>query len=120
MGYQMQNGRYANTLPVHVMGGVVAVTTNGAAVELGDRGSARLDLKVTASSGDTSQTLDVKIQTSPDGATWSDVASFTQVTTATGSQHKVFTGLDRFVRAVATVGGTGTPSFTFTVDGEAV
>lgn len=98
--------------------GVETATGNGTAVELDDMNTLRLDLATTARSG-TTPTLDVTIQTSADGSTnWSSIGTFTQVTN-TGTQHKVFTGLDRYVRASWTIGGT-TPSFTFAITGEAV
>ena len=117
MGYPMSTGRWADTDPVSLFASATrTATANGSAVELGDCAQARLDLKVTSASG-TTPTLDVKVQTSPDGTTWTDVGTFTQVT-AVSTQHKVFSGLDRFVRGVATIGGT-TPLFTFSLGGEA-
>lgn len=97
--------------------GAVTTTANGSSVALGDRGTVRLLLNVTAASG-TTPTLDVSIQTSYDGTTWRAVAAFAQKTTVS-NERKSFTGIDRYIRAVYTVGGT-TPSFTFTVTGEAV
>jgi len=117
MGYQQKNGRYADTRDLALMGAVaMTATTNGGAVET-DRGVARLTLSVTAASG-TNPTLDVAIQTRKDGNdTWRAVASFAQATAA-GSERKCFSGLDREVRAVATIAGT-TPSFSFSVVGDA-
>lgn len=95
-------------------------TFNGAAFD-SPGASARLLLNVTAASG-TSPTLDVKIQTRKDASdTFRDLASspaFAQKTT-TGTERKCFTGLDRQIRVVATIGGT-TPSFTYSVSGENV
>ena len=74
-------------------------------------------LNVTAQAG-TNPTLDVKLQDSPDGSIWFDVpgGAFTQVTAATGQQTLVPTrGLGNYMRAVATVGGSSTPTFTFSV-----
>jgi hypothetical protein len=62
-------------------------------------------LHCTASTG--SPTLDVKIQTSTDGAVWSDYITFTQ---ATGSTSELLTSAsnpNRYARAVLTFGGTG-------------
>lgn len=116
-GYQMGNGQWADTVDCTLLQSATKTATfNTDAIELGDCASARLDLAVTAASG-TLPTLDVEIQTSPDGSTWTAVASFTQKTT-TGSQHKLFAPLDRYVRAACTIGGT-TPSFTFSLSGEA-
>lgn len=113
MSYTMQSGRTANTVPVTIFGPASRPSTvNGAAVEVGDRGTARLLLDVTVGTG----TLDVAIQTSFDGVTWRSVAAFAQATGVT-SERKSFSGLDRFVRAVATI---GTGPFTFSVTGEAV
>lgn len=118
MGYTMQNGRYASTLPVVIQDAVTKTATfTGSAFEIGDRGTARLDLVITAASG-TTPTLDLAIQTSADGTTWVAVAAFAQQT-GVATVHKVFTGLDRFVRAVATIAGT-TPSFSYSVSGECV
>jgi hypothetical protein len=72
-------------------------------------------LKVTAkSSGATS--LDVKYQDSPDGTAWFDLAgaSFSQVTTGSSSQAVIASRLPAaYVRCVATVAGSNTPTFTF-------
>ena len=97
--------------------GTFTATANGEALELQNRGTAALTLDVTAVSG-SSPTIDVTIQTSEDGVTgWTSVGAFAQAS-AVGSQRKVFTGLDAFVRAVVTLGGT-TPSFTASVKGKA-
>lgn len=73
-------------------------------------------LDVTAQTG-TNPTLDVVIQ---DGYTstgpWSTLITFTQVTAATGNQVIAASRApNRFLRPVATVGGTSTPKFTFTL-----
>lgn len=72
-------------------------------------------LKVTAkSAGATS--LDVKYQDSPDGTAWFDLtgASFSQVTTGSSSQVVIASRLPAaYVRCVATVAGSSTPTFTF-------
>lgn len=118
MGYQMASGQYANTRDVEVQASVTrTATANGAAVEVGDRGTLRLLLDVTARSG-TSPSMTVAIETSYDGTTWRSVASFAAAT-AVGTERKSFTGIDRYVRAVATISGTS-PSFTYSVSGEAV
>lgn len=63
-------------------------------------------------------TLDVVVQHSPDGSTWTTILTFTQVTTSTDSnedkQFKITDGLlFPYVRAVATIAGTN-PSYDFT------
>jgi hypothetical protein len=112
-GYSMANGRWANTLACGLAASAShAATFTTDAIELGDRGTARLTLDVTVGTG----TLDVAIQTSADGSTWRAVASFTQATGVT-TERKSFTGIDRFIKAVCTI---GTGPFTFSIDGEAV
>lgn len=117
MGYNTANGRYANTLAVSFGAATLTATAASNVIELGDRNSMRLDLVVSAASG-TSPTLDIAVQTSPDGTTWTTVASFAQQTAA-ATVHKLFAPLDRFVRCNNVVGGTS-PSFTFQITGEAV
>lgn len=73
-------------------------------------------LNVTAQSG-TSPTLDVVIQDSPTGAApWFTLASFTQVTGSTSSQTLVPSRAPAgTVRFVGTVGGSSTPTFTYSL-----
>lgn len=116
MGYPTKSGRWADTVSLTLVASAPrTATANGAAVEVADKGVARLLLDTTAVSG-TTPTLDVVIQTSQDGTTWRAAHTFTQAT-AIGQQRASFT-VDRFVRATWTVDGT-TPSFTFAVTGEA-
>lgn len=94
-------------------------TAAGTALEIADKGAVRLLLDVTAVTG-TNPTLDVTIETSYDGSTgWTSLGTFTQ-NTAVSSQRKNFSGADRFVRASWVIGGTATPTFTFSIVGEAV
>jgi hypothetical protein len=117
MGYFMKNGRWADTETV-VLAALLARTADGqgSSIELGDRGTLRAELTCTAASG-TAPSLMVKIETSKDGVTWREVAAFTALSAA-GSQRISVPGCDRFVRASWDLGGD-TPSFTFSVDGEA-
>lgn len=118
MGYQMTNGRWADTddLVVHASAARTA-TFQTTALEVGDKGVAALDLAVTAASG-TTPSMTVTIETSKDGSTnWQTVAAFA-AKTAVASERKVFSGLDRFIRANCAISGT-TPSFTFSITGEA-
>lgn len=73
-------------------------------------------LNVTAHAG-TTPTLDIKFQDSPDGTTFTDIASaaFTQVTTTDGKQRLVVSNVARYCRAVVAIAGT-TPSYTSTLD----
>lgn len=97
-------------------------TGTSAGVELDDKGVVRLALVISAVSG-TTPSLTVAIQTSYDnGVTdaWRQVSSSTfPAQTATGTVRQSFGGCDRFVRASYTISGT-TPSFTFSIAGEAV
>lgn len=74
-------------------------------------------LNVTAkSAGATS--LDVKIQDSVDNSIWTDLTgcAFAQVTGSTSSQVCVASRVPaKYVRASATVAGTSTPTFTFSI-----
>lgn len=97
-----------------------ARTANGTGpvVEVAEYDTLRLLLDVTAAAG-TSPTLGVEIQTSFDGTTdWRSLGSFAQKV-GVSSERKSFSGADRFVRASYTIGGTS-PSFTFSIAGEAV
>jgi hypothetical protein len=117
----MQDGRWAGTLPCNVFGPQTqTTTTESSAIELGDRGTARLALTVVAVAG-VAPTLDVALQTRHDATDpWRSLGAFAQAT-APGTERKCFVGLDRFIRAIATIGvAPGASSFTFSVDGEAV
>lgn len=80
-----------------------------------DESTARLTLDVTAASGD-APTLDVTIQTSPDGDAWTAVGTFPQAT-GIAQASGVFSGLDRYIRASWAIAATANPSFTFKVSG---
>jgi hypothetical protein len=69
---------------------------------------------VSAASG-TTHTLDVKLQGSNDGASWTDIpgAAITQITGTANSAATSGPVPYEYVQAVATVGGTGSPSVTF-------
>jgi hypothetical protein len=119
MPYSTSHLRSTRSLDATLVASAARTTTgSGSAFEMEDNGTLRLLLNVSAASG-TTPTLDVTIETSLDGSTgWTSVGTFTQ-NTAVSSQRKVFTGLDRYARATWVIGGT-TPSFTFSVIGEAV
>jgi hypothetical protein len=84
---------------------------------MGAHTTLRLWLRVSAASG-TTPSMTVTVETSGDATTWSAVGTFTAATGVT-AQRKVFSGLDRYARVSYAITGT-TPSFTFTVAGEAV
>jgi hypothetical protein len=121
MGFHKSNGEFADVDNLSVEAGVTRTATGSSnAIDVGERSSACLELNVTAASG-TSPTMTVAIETSKDGSgtglgAWRSVASFAAATGVT-SERKSFAGLDRYVRATATIGGT-TPSFTYSVSGD--
>jgi hypothetical protein len=102
--------------------GPETVTGNGTGVELGDKGTVRAVLVITAVAG-TNPTLDITVETSSDnGVTdaWRSLGTFAQQTATTTGVFKSFGGCDRYVRSRRTIGGTGSPSFTYSIVGEAV
>lgn len=113
----------ADNKPIHgrqlVLAPSAARTTsgNGDSQSAETEDSLRLTLDVTAASGGT-PSLTVTVQNSVDGTTWVTHSAFT-AKTGTGTERKVFAGIDRFVRVIWAITGT-TPSFTFSVAGEAV
>lgn len=107
MGYHKQDGVFADVKSVTFFPQTTlssAGTFTGPVVEVGEATTACLDLACPSLTA--SDTVDAKIQTSKDGSTWRDVASFTQLT-ASGSERKSFTGLDRFARASVTTADAG-------------
>ncbi len=92
-------------------------TTDSSGLPIYEANSLVATLNVTAKSvGATA--LDVKIQDSVDNSIWTDLTgcTFTQVTASTGSQVCVASRVPgRYVRASATVAGSSTPTFTFSV-----
>lgn len=100
-------------------------TVNGSGADLwGVAGRAREVIAVLSSAAGTgtTPTLDVKLQESDDNSSFTDIAAaniaggaqFAQVTTVASFQERIYRPQKRYVRAVATIGGT-TPSFTCAV-----
>ena len=119
MGHEMANGHRTRGKAVTLKSsGATTATGTTTAVEV-DGGTIRLKLDVTAASG-TTPTLDVQLQTSSDNGvsdSWRSLGpAFTQATGVT-HQYTSVGGVDRFVRASYTIGGT-TPSFTWSLIGE--
>ncbi len=90
-----------------------AATINGAAIDRQDFDSCVLHAACGAASGTpTAQTVDAKLQDSPDGSTgWADIAgaAITQLA-ADNAEAEVdvdLSGAKRYIRAVVTVGFTG-------------
>lgn len=93
-------------------------TTNGTGIDLlTSDGGASARVSSGAVSG-TAPTLDVQLQESDDNVTFVNIVAgggvFATITAAPASQRINFRRSKRYVRAVATIGGT-TPSFTFGV-----
>ena len=93
-------------------------STTSDILEVGDKASLRLDLAVTVVSG-TAPTMHVQIETREayGSGTWRVVDAF-PIVSSVSSLRRSIGGLDRFVRAVCTIGGS-TPSFTFSLTGTA-
>lgn len=117
--YQRQDGRFATVYDAPLVASAARTATfTSDTYEMGDMETLRLLLDATLVSG-TTPTLDVEVQTSADGVTlWRRLLAFAQKTATGQSERQSVGGADRFVRAVCTIGGT-TPSFTFSLTGEA-
>lgn len=97
----------------------ITSTTTGTGVSIaGYVGEAKF-LAVSKNVAGTSPTLNIKLQDSDDNSTYADVsgAAFTEVTDAGTKAAVAHTlnvntaGLKKYVRAVATIGGTNSPEF---------
>lgn len=77
-----------------------AATTNGAVAHL----------HVTSADG-TTPTIDWKVQHSVDNSTWVDLITFTQATDITVERLTVSGTVNRYLRAVRTIGGSASPNF---------
>jgi hypothetical protein len=87
--------------------------------EVGDKGTLRLSLALSAISG-TGASLHAQVETREayGSGTWRVVDAFGPLTAA-GTTVRSMSGLDRFVRVVCTIGGSS-PSVTFALTGTAV
>lgn len=92
-------------------------TANGTAFDTAGLDSINATLTVTAVSG-TSPTLDLSLQTTADGTNYYTVGSFTQATGAT-SEAKIFGPLGATSRWRWVIGGSATPTVTFSVSATA-
>jgi len=73
-------------------------------------------LSVTARSG-TTPTITVTYQVSPDhGSTWYDHTAFTQIADTTGNEVKLIDNPGQCFRFKYVIGGTATPTYTFSVE----
>lgn len=63
----------------------------------------------------TTPTLDAKVQHSTDNSTYADLITFSQKTAA-GSERATVPGtVNRYTRAIRTIGGSSTPTFTYAI-----
>lgn len=91
-------------------------SANGSAVDIKDYVGKVKVVLATSAGGGTTPTLDVKLQESADGSSgWTDIsgAAFTQVTDAADATEAIglnVDGVERYIRAVETLGGTS-PTF---------
>lgn len=110
--------------------GAEGTSTNGPAVPTGSEpGALYVEVNVTAASG-TSPTLTVAIQGSMDGTNWFTIGTIgangysstplgtapSNFTTTAGPIRAIFHA-PMYVRYSSTIGGTGSPSFTYSVTG---
>lgn len=83
-------------------------TTNGTSGDMINGDGSCCAIQQVGTVGGTSPTLAGKIQESTDASTWTDVAGavFTTVTTTGNYQAIAFERTKRYLRSVATIGGT--------------
>jgi len=84
-------------------------------IDLEDFKAAQIIFKSAAASAGTAPTLNAKVQQSQDKVQVFDVASgaFSEVTTVAVNEVKNFANLLRYVRIHGQLGGTATPTFTW-------
>ena len=87
-----------------------AASANGVTHDCDGMVSGVAFLSVTACAGG-ADTLDVKIQDSPDGTTWYDNVAFTQATAATSEKKALVAPFGRYLRAVGTNGAGATATY---------
>jgi hypothetical protein len=90
--------------------------STGPLVEAGNANWVVVYVNVSAATG-TTHTLDVKLQSSNDGSVWTDLpgGAITQITGTANTAIAAAPPNDDYVQAVATVGGTGSPTVTFSL-----
>jgi hypothetical protein len=118
MAYAGNNNEVIDGTPVVLAPAAIRTASgSGPTLPTGTSHTLRLDLNITAASG-TGPTLAVTVEHSADRTTWRAHSSFATASAA-GSERRVISGLDRYVRCAWTLGGT-TPSFDFSVTGDLV
>jgi len=91
----------------------LGATTTGNKIDVGDFRAIDMYMSCTAVSG-TNPTLDAVVSSSADGTVWITHTTFTQITAA-ATELKFLEKFGRYIRVVATIGGTNTPTVTFTL-----
>ena len=99
-------------------------TANGTGVDMSLFTGSGVAFVLDAAAGTgTTPTNAIKLQSSPDNSTWTDVpgGAFAGLTTLASQQVLAFAAskVQKWVRAVSTIGGT-TPSYTYSVNALAV
>lgn len=119
MAPQDSQGRYVPDAETLAGGAAVAsaartATATGTAFSTAGVDSVTGTLTVTVVSG-TNPTLDVTLETTADGTNYYTVAAFVQKTVAATADAKVFGPLGSSSRWKWAIGGTDTPTFTFSI-----
>lgn len=119
---QDSQGRYVpskDTLTTAAIASAARTTsTNGTAFDTDNLDSIAGTLTVTVVTG-TNPTLDVVLETTGDGTNYYTVDAFVQKTAAATADARVFGPLGALSRWKWTIGGTSTPTFTFSISATA-
>jgi hypothetical protein len=94
-------------------GAALGATTTGPTAFVGDATILDVYLSCTAVSG-TSPTFDSVIWSSADGLVWISHTAFTQVTAAS-TEKKSIANFGNYVKVISTIGGSSTPTQTFSI-----
>jgi hypothetical protein len=119
---QDSQGRYVPDAETVATGAVASAartaTATGTAFSTADLDSLTGTLTVTVVSG-TNPTMDVTLETTADGTNYYTVGAFVQKTAAATADAKIFAPLGSLSRWKWTIGGTDTPTFTFSISATA-
>lgn len=106
---------------LHSTDNVESAASNSAATDNGAATTAGLaaQIQVVGMTG-TSPTLTAKVQHSVDNSVWVDLVTFTAISAATGGaaacqRGEVAGTVNRYLRSIWTITGTGGPTFTFVI-----
>jgi|TARA_R110000803_G_scaffold23517_3_gene57645 hypothetical protein len=94
-------------------GAALGATTTGPTTFVGDATVLDIYLSCTAVSG-TSPTFDSVVWSSADGTVWVPHTAFTQVTAAS-VEKKSLANFGNYIKVISTIGGSSTPTQTFTI-----